>query len=364
LLLVRWFLHRHKKSELSTDALIKFFAAGFCLSTSLAVFWEIVCSLVLKVFITLVLLMAGVGEEGDPESNRSPSDWVKTLGFGADQLVPDGRLRLASSGLKDFLQAFGNDHPVFYTLYILVTAFFLAAFIEELCKYFGYRMVEHPDFMSAKELNEASQIVLGENSHHGHDDEEANNYNAIVERTGFAKQGQSRRAQGANIMLAMIAVAIGFACCENLVYLFIYSKGSIQMQLTVLISRSLFPVHPIAATLQSIGVCRRDVEGERHFQLGRIILPAVLFHGGYDFFILWIDFLSRRHGTYAKNDDDGGGAATASDDANLAAVATSFVVSMLCLVIALVYVVRASRLQRERLANMDRGVAVDHSRLL
>ncbi|GKY99722.1 hypothetical protein MPSEU_000926200 [Mayamaea pseudoterrestris] len=361
LALIVWFVNRRKPSELSIDALIKYFAAGFCLSTSLAVFWELVCSLIVKVFVTLVLLISGVGQAASPDEGATHFVSSPVNGFGAF-FVPDETFRLAGAGIKDFVQAFGNDHPAFYTLYIMVTAFFLAAFIEELCKYFGYRMVEHPDFLSSRELTEARQIVLGENDNQNVDDEEANADGNRSERdSSYAKQGQSMQARGSAIMLAMVAVAIGFACCENLVYLFIYSKGSIQMQLTVLVSRSLFPVHPIAAALQSIGVCKRELEGVRNMKLGRIILPAVIFHGGYDFFILWIDFLARRHGTYANNDD---GSDYASDDTSIIAVALSFVISLLSLFLALYYIWSEGGRQRQRLADMDRRDSVDRSSLI
>ena len=180
----------------------------------------------------------------------------------------------------------------------------------------------------------------------------------------YSNQRQSIQGQATAIMLAMIAVAMGFTCCENLVYLFVYSKGSVQMQLTVLISRSLFPVHPIAAAIQSIGVCRRELEGDKAVtgRLGRIILPAVVFHGGYDFFILWIDFLATRHGTYANKDDDG--SSSASDDDNLIAVAVSFAVSVLSICLALYYLWIEGTQQRERLADMDHRIATGHSRLL
>lgn len=376
LVLIVWFVNKKRKttSELSTDALIKFIAAGFFLSTSLAVFWELVCSLILKVFVSLILLISGVNAVSDPEDVEM--SWMK-LGFGAS-FVPDDRLRLTSA--SSFLQAFGNDHPVFYTFYIFVTAFFLAAFIEELCKYFGFRMVEHPDFLSRRDLNKASRVVMGENDGQEEteelddEDDEEEEYNTALESVmsqtsrskppSYSNQRQSIQGQATAIMLAMIAVAMGFTCCENLVYLFVYSKGSVQMQLTVLISRSLFPVHPIAAAIQSIGVCRRELEGDKAVtgRLGRIILPAVVFHGGYDFFILWIDFLATRHGTYANKDDDG--SSSASDDDNLTAVAVSFAVSVLSICLALYYLWIEGTQQRERLADMDHRIATGHSRLL
>jgi hypothetical protein len=141
----------------------------------------------------------------------------------------------------------------------------------------------------------------------------------------------------------MVSVAMGFTCCENLVYVFLYSPGSPRVELYVLLSRTLFPVHPIAAALQSVGVCRRDLEGAAA-PLWRIVLPAVLFHGSYDFFILWADFLSKRHGVQA---DEGG------ERVSVVAVAVSFFVSVLVLASALAHLWRQGRRQRRRLAELD-----------
>lgn len=349
LAVIVYVVNRIKPSELSTDALIKYFASGFFLSTSLAVFWELVVSVLVRIIVSLILALSGIDTEMDP-------DQYNLSGFGTTFISP--WLMTAGTSVKDFLQAFGNDHPIFYTFYILFNAFLVAALIEELCKYFGYRMVEHPDFFTKRDLDEASRIVFGEN-----DDEDAEDAEGNLRRDGrpdYAKQQTSVQARGAAITLAMVAVAMGFTCCENLVYLFIYSNQSVQMELTVLVSRSFFPVHPLAAAIQSIGVCRRDLEASRETKIGRIILPAVLFHGAYDFFILWIDFMAKRNGVYADGDNDD----AAFDAASAAAVISSLAISIALMAMAALYVYRQGGQQRERLADMDRQSTVDRSRLI
>ena len=84
----------------------------------------------------------------------------------------------------------------------------------------------------------------------------------------------------------MVSTALGFACCENLVYIFIYSPPSLDNQISTLLARSFFPVHPLCAAIQSIGVCRRDLEGDKRYGLGRIILPAFVLHGSFDFVLM------------------------------------------------------------------------------
>ena len=58
----------------------------------------------------------------------------------------------------------------------------------------------------------------------------------------------------------------------------------------MLLLRSCFPLHPICAAIQSIGICRRDVEKDGT-QLGQAILPAFLLHGAFDFAIMVLGVL-------------------------------------------------------------------------
>jgi RsiW-degrading membrane proteinase PrsW (M82 family) len=154
----------------------------------------------------------------------------------------------------------------------------------------------------------------------------------------------------------MISVALGFTCCENLVYIFIYNGSSLEMEIWVLIVRSFFPVHALAAAIQSVGVCERDLESSRTLKLGHIIWPAVLFHGGYDFVLLWIDFMADRK----AGKDDAKDALESSGLVLLLAV----ILSVLAVLIAFVYYLKASRKQRVRLIAMDRQEAATRSSLI
>jgi RsiW-degrading membrane proteinase PrsW (M82 family) len=343
LMILVFFTNLPKKSELSLDALVKYFASGFVLSVTLAVFWEMVIGLALKTFVAFILIVAGVDVVDDPGSNGT---YTFGIGFGPSLLSNTSRHLAAEADPRNFLDVFGNEHPVFYTMMLMLEAFLMAAFVEELCKYFGYRMVEHPDFLTKDDLDQAMSVAHDEPS----EEVEDGHPRQHRECQDYSFQRKSLQAQGAAITLAMIAVAIGFTCCENLVYIFVYSGESVKAELTVLIARSCFPVHPISAALQSLGVVRRDLEADRSRALGRIILPAVLLHGGYDFFIMWIDFLSRRHGVDA--------------DENPTALLVSLIVSVSAMLVALTWYFRESKLQRERLAAIDQISNVDRSRLL
>ncbi len=43
--------------------------------------------------------------------------------------------------------------------------------------------------------------------------------------------------------------------------------------------------------IQSIGVCRQQLEKDKSYGLFRILFPAILLHGTYDFSIMLVEFL-------------------------------------------------------------------------
>jgi len=387
LLLWRYILNRNNTKSsasasqiLSVDALIKYFGAGFFLSASLALFWELVAALVVNTFLTLSLAAAGVDVMDNPETTMTATGGSshhhrmllghrRLFGLATAQQQPLWDFQ-SVTGRPDYAQVFGFDHPVCYTLYIFVATFVVAAFIEELCKYFGYRMVEHPDFYSQQEVEEAitSTTVLhhpDEEDEDEDEEEEAVTNNDDVENatthpqntlaTDYSQQCPSVQARGSAISLAMVTVAIGFACCENLMYIFLYAGQSFQLQLGVLIQRSFFPIHPILACIQSIGVCQRDLEASRTTKLGRIILPAVCFHGTFDFLIVFISFISKLVGQQYEEGD-------------LRITNTAEFLSVLACVwvmcAAIFYAYNESGKQRERLAAIDLQNTVDRSSLI
>lgn len=319
--------------DVSIDALIKFFAVGFCLSTTSAIFFELVLGLMVRLTMALLMAMSGIDVvEGNGYALVEP-------GFGnvwnAAQEVNYGGVNY-----REYLKAYGNDHPVVYTLYLFVVSFILAAMIEETCKYFGYRMVDHPDFYSKAEVDEAIKCY-----------DDGREEPSVA---SFPNQNRNLQSRGAAITVSMVAVGVGFACCENLVYIFIYGKAYYTSEIFILLARSLFPIHPIAAALQSIGVCKRDVENDR-LRLGGIILPGVLFHGFYDFMLVWIDYIGNRKGNYVDEDD---GIETESGSDKI-----SSIVSVSILMSGVLYYFRERRKQRKRLAALDGESAVLESNL-
>ena len=69
--------------------------------------------------------------------------------------------------------------------------------------------------------------------------------------------------------------------------------------------------------MQSVGVIRRDIEGDASYGLGRILLPAFLYHGSFDFLLMFLTGLNSLHSFETANDDgDGGSDATAGSGDN------------------------------------------------
>eukprot|EP00521_Asterionellopsis_glacialis_P010653 CAMPEP_0195296886 /NCGR_PEP_ID=MMETSP0707-20130614/20344_1 /TAXON_ID=33640 /ORGANISM="Asterionellopsis glacialis, Strain CCMP134" /LENGTH=342 /DNA_ID=CAMNT_0040358513 /DNA_START=143 /DNA_END=1171 /DNA_ORIENTATION=- len=290
-------------------------------------------------------------EEGGGSGNAI-YNWVTTNVGGF------GHAPLAAAGTgKNYLEAFGKDHPLIFIIYIGVTCFVLAALVEELCKYFGYRMVDHPDFHSELELEEAaaerssgSIPDKAARAAMAQQDEDDSLGEIENQRMDFTGQQRSATSLGASITTAMVATALGFACCENLVYVFVYhSHSGFGMQMTVLIVRSLFPIHPIAAAIQSVGVVKRDIENLPQYQLGRIIVPALILHGSFDFILVLADFLSGLN-TSSNNAD-------AAQSKNQWYGVVSLILSFVCMMMGLFYYWKESRAQRRRLQALDDGIA-------
>jgi RsiW-degrading membrane proteinase PrsW (M82 family) len=333
-------------SDVSVDALIKLFASGFCLSTTLAVTFEMCLGLSLRATMSILMAMSGI----DVVTGDGYNDVLALSmpGFGNFWMSAQ-ESGAGTATYRDFLQAYGNDHPFVYTVYLFVNAFFLAAMIEELSKYFGYRMVDHPDFLAKRALDEASEIYNQDEEEEGQRPDDA---------LDFSQQDRSLKSRGAAVTVSMVAASLGFACCENLIYIFVYGEATLTMEVLILIARSLFPVHPIAAALQSIRVCERDLEKNSKIRLGDIILPAVLFHGFYDFFLMWIDFMDTRHGQFLEAADDDAVEASGAGDLY------SVVVSLLLIAVTLIYYFRESRKQRARFEAIDNQTTVDQSSLI
>ena len=116
--MVHWIFH---KSDLSLDAVIKFFAAGFLIAVPSAFVFE---GLLVNITLTAAWFFYSIGE------------WIRAEVF-LDWVVGNFR----------FLWIFGE----------LVNAYLVAAITEELCKYYTFRCVEHPDLVFLTGLDRKTQ---------------------------------------------------------------------------------------------------------------------------------------------------------------------------------------------------------------
>lgn len=297
LFIVHWIFH---KSDLSFDAVVKFYASGFLIATPTAFIAEgILINIMLFVAYTLYAIGAVIWEE-------------------------------------DFLDWFSQNYVPFWIAGELLNAFIVAAITEELCKYYAFRFVEHPDLIFLTGLDRARQdsdhLIGGEknyafNSHvvssdlhtgsefdldrsvaagfsqkkNMHRGKRTQAHTAMSKSlnpddTGTDEEEvRSIRQRAAAVTTAMIGTAVGLACAENFLYVFMFGGAhSGTEEMAILIFRSIFPIHALAAAMQSIGVIRKFLEGPGdrdagRLGVGKIIFPAVLLHGTFDAILMSVN---------------------------------------------------------------------------
>lgn len=310
LFIVHWIFY---KSDLSLDAVIKFFAAGFIIAVPSAFFFE-------GLLLNIILIGAwSIYELSATFVGDTFIDWV----FSHWRLI--------------------------WILGELVNAYIVAAVTEELCKYYTFRCVEHPDLVFLTGLNRTVQDEAAVDGgmvkypFASHQVEDLNRDNSMDNMSQFShrstKSGRSRRSRrqmakdetliertgtredefeedetdvrthtqkAMAITTGMISVAVGLACAENFMYVFLLggANGShnveeyrdredVMEEWIVLFFRSIFPIHALAAAMQSINMIRKFVESSQdnghRIGAGRIILPAVIIHGSFDAVLMGIN---------------------------------------------------------------------------
>jgi hypothetical protein len=309
------------------DAVIKFFAAGFVIAVPSAFFFE---GLLVNITLTTAYIVYGFGQL---ISKETFVNWVM------------------------------NYYRPLWILAEIFNAYIIAAVTEELCKYYTFRCLDHPDLifltgLVSKMQDErslegghlvkypfSSHQVQWTNQKNLQYDDNASQYSRGSHcSTGSRLQEEdtdnedfnevendvrTHRQKAAAITTAMISVAVGLTCAENFVYIFFlggtsagggssYSdpgqKGYLQ-EWIVLLFRSIIPVHALAAAMQSINMVRKFVETDNahghRIGVGRIVMPAVLMHGTFDAVLLginvyietsWDDYLEQ-YGNVADPDN-------------------------------------------------------------
>lgn len=372
LLIVHWIFHY---SDLSLDAVIKFFAAGFLIAVPSAFVFEGI--------LTNINLLLGYG--------------LYSLG--------------QKIGGDNFTYFIIEHIKIFWFVGEFFSAFFVAALVEELCKYYTFRTVEHPDLVFLTGLQRSSQderAIEGgmvkypfgshqiENSNRkggtSYDDADADkdaDYKGNSHRKNqkgddkfdltkhFGEDGfmdeeepdvRTVRQKASAVTTGMISVAVGLACAENFLYVFLLGgtsansgdveSGGILEEWLVLLFRSLFPVHALAAAMQSINVIRKFVEtrtdSDNHrIGIGRIVFPAILMHGTFDAVLLsinvyietvWEQYLEKYEGRVDPNNPP-------YDPMTVNIVAFSSIAFVMF--IALIWYWKESRAQQQRLIELE-----------
>ena len=252
-----------------------------------------------------------------------------------------------------------REHVGLSSILAFLQAFVVAALVEEMAKYYGYWMVETPALTDPDQLAEPSEpntdLVLATENENGN--------MTAPSHVSVKDPPRTLVSRGAGTTIAMVAVAVGFACSENFMYVFVYAPPGVENQFGTLIARSVFPIHALCAAIQSIGVNKRDLEKDPKWQLGRILFPAILLHGCFDFIVMLLNVLLK-HRKFVENggviDDDD--AAVKGIDANngedqqeevglpeLIGMATTVVV----VIAAVLYYICQATAQRKRLAELD-----------
>jgi len=114
---------------------IKYFASGFILTTSTAIFFELSCSIILG-YVHYNIIMRFVKIDMDDGGYENS---VEEYSFSFLEYSP---FNMYTS--KKYQAAFNQQYPLIAIVFILFKAYVVAAFVEETSKYFGFKMVEHP----------------------------------------------------------------------------------------------------------------------------------------------------------------------------------------------------------------------------
>ena len=212
LYIVHWIFH---KSDLSLDAVIKFFAAGFVIAVPSAVFFE-------GLLVNIILTAA----------------WA---------VYECCHLLIG----EDFATWMASHYQIIWILGELFNAYIVAAVTEELCKYYTFRSVEHPDliFLTGldRQAHDEHALIGGKvaypfgahkvsdlnrtrslDSHRSHRSTDTDKRRKMITTATTTEEFyedehdvRTCRQKAAAVTTGMISVAVGLACAENMMYVFI-----------------------------------------------------------------------------------------------------------------------------------------------
>lgn len=182
--IVHWRNHRF---DLSIDAVIKLFASGFFLAVSIAMVAEVIINQIGNLFFIVVITKDYI--EDNPDADFDNPENAPSTG--------------------DILKDLYEHHVMVLVAIVFFQSFIVAAFTEELSKYFGFWMVEHTDYMPEETVKD---IIRSEDSDTTED-------SAIgIDQINQPVHDRGIHSRAAAIRVGLISTAAGFACSENLMY--------------------------------------------------------------------------------------------------------------------------------------------------
>ena len=360
LFFVYWLWNRY---DISLDAIIKFFTAGFLVATSNAIVCEFLVSIVASLAVVVTALVGALILLATGQIDVAPTNSTSYMTFGG---VAGGTVGNAANQTNQGTSHLQVPDAFLYVLAMLsafLNAFVVAALVEETGKYLSFWMVEHADVEVDEVDDDDDQrphpLPLGSPA----DDQ----LTVECSNTTTSQPKRSLVSRGAAITIAMVAVALGFTCCENLLYVFVYTPPGMANEISTLVARCLFPVHPICAAIQSIGVVRRDLERQSNIGIGLIILPAWLLHGSFDFLQMAVAAyfsVQRRLSDQSTTTNPKSSSTTfpeptaaptasQSSSSSWQAAIPLFLASMVIVLLGLIYYICAAWAQRRRLRALE-----------
>lgn len=99
------------------------------------------------------------------------------------------------------------------------------------------------------------------------------------------------------MMVYLLTAALGFATAENIEYVLGAKSSPIAGvslfvgELFILTIRILMPIHLICAVLQAAEMSKRETGIDPNMPLFKVLLPAVVLHGSFDFFLFFVSAL-------------------------------------------------------------------------
>ena len=168
---------------------------------------------------------------------------------------------------------------------------------------------------------------------------------------------------------------MGLACAENFLYVFLLggvsgeashqqaqqmngdTNSTLLQEWLVLFFRSIFPVHALAAAMQSVNMIRKFVEcdEDHHHRIGvgRIILPAVIMHGSFDAVLLGINvYIESAWDTYLEQNEGNVDPENPPYNAVVVNIIAWFSITLV-MVLGFAWYYRENRMQRTRLIYLE-----------